>query len=192
MLSSATHNIGNAGLRTDPVDECYCSIAAAAVSDANPQPPLPRGTKIIAHVPLDGQSVTRMYTQSEFGRTYLYIEHGGYSFTTVDISKKQNRQVVNHGPGNIEPALYEELFEGGSVEVSPSWAVTAGIDSTGGAGMRSTLATGDPNDAKLLRTLGPEYANLADRDRRLVYLASPAQLLVVQDNRVTELDFFTN
>lgn len=57
------------------------AVPAAAVSSANPQ--LPRGTKIIAHVPLDGQSVTRMYTQSEFGRTYLYIEHGRYSFTTV-------------------------------------------------------------------------------------------------------------
>ena len=58
--------------------------------------------------------------------------------------------------------------------------------------MRSNLERSDPNDAKLLRAFGPEYANLADRDRRLVYFASPSQLLVVQDNRMTEIDFITN
>ena len=89
----------------------------------------------------------------------------------MDISKKQYPQKVDHAPENIEPPLYEELFEGGSVEGSPSWAVTAGVDSTGGAGMRSTLENSDPNDAKLLRAFGSEYANLADRDRRLVYFA---------------------
>ena len=166
------------------------AIHAAAVTSASPQ--LPRGTKIIAHVPLDGQSVTRMYTQSEYGHTYLYIQHGQYSFTTVDISKRQYIQKVDHAPGNIEPPLYEELFEGGSVEGSPSWAVTAGVDSTEGAGMRSALENSDPNDAKLLRAFGSEYANLADRDRRLVYFASPSQLLIVQDNRMTEIDFIAN
>ena len=166
------------------------AIHAAAVTSASPQ--LPRGTKIIAHVPLDGQSVTRMYTQSEYGHTYLYIQHGQYSFTTVDISKKQYPQKVDHAPGNIEPSLYEELFEGGSIEASASWAVTAGVDSTEGAGMRSALENSDPNDAKLLRAFGSEYANLADRDRRLVYFASPSQLLIVQDNRMTEIDFIAN
>ena len=37
---------------------------------------LPKGTKVIASVSLEGQPVTRMYTQTEYGRTYLYIEHG--------------------------------------------------------------------------------------------------------------------
>src|SRR5215469_35188 len=82
------------------------AIPAAAVSSTGPQ--LPRGTKIVAHVPLDGQPVIRMYTQSEYGHTYLYIQHGRYSFTTVDISKKGSPQVVDHAPRKIEPVLYEE------------------------------------------------------------------------------------
>ena len=165
------------------------AIPAAAVSSANLQ--LPRGTQIIAHVPLKGASVTRMYTQLEYGRTYLYIEHGRYAFTTVDVSNKQNPQVVNHAPRNIEPVVYEQLFEGGSIEVSPSPKVQDGIDSTGGRGMRSVLESRDANDAQLLGVFGQVYANLADRDRRLVYFASPSQLLVVQDNRMTEIDFIT-
>jgi hypothetical protein len=104
-------------------------VPAFAIS-ATPQ--LPRGARLVARIALDGQPVTRMYTQSEYGRTYLYIMHGQYSLTTVDISKKQDPQVVNHAPGNIEPALYQELFEGGSIEVSPNWEVIAGIDNTGG------------------------------------------------------------
>ena len=166
------------------------AVPASAIISATPQ--LPRGTRLVARMALDGQPVTRMYTQSEYGRTYLYIMHGQYSFTTVDISKKQYPQKVDHAPGNIEPSLYEELFEGGSIEASASWAVTAGVDSTEGAGMRSTLENSDPNDAKLLRAFGSEYANLADRDRRLVYFASPSQLLIVQDNRITEIDFIAN
>ena len=112
-----------------------------------------------------------MYTQLEYGRTYLYIEHGRYAFTTVDVSNKQNPQVVNHAPRNIEPVVYEQLFEGGSIEVSPSPKVQDGIDSTGGRGMRSVLESRDANDAQLLGVFGQVYANLADRDRRLVYFA---------------------
>jgi hypothetical protein len=58
--------------------------------------------------------------------------------------------------------------------------------------MRSVLESRDPNDAQLLGVFGQAYANLADRDRRLVYFASPSQLLVVQDKRMTEIDFITN
>ena len=114
---------------------------------------------------------------------YLYIGHGQYSFTTVDISEEQNPRVVNHTPGNVDPALYERLFKGGSVDVSPSWEIITGVDNCGSSEIRSVLEASDPNDASLLRALGPEYANLADRDRRLVYFASPSQLLVIQDSR---------
>lgn len=165
-------------------------IPAAPVSSVNVQ--LPRGTKIIAHIPLNGASVTRMFTQLEYGRTYLYVEHGQYAFITVDISNKQNPYVVNHTPGKVGPVVYEQLFEGGSIEVSSSWKIQAGIDSAGGFGTRSVLESGDPSDAKLLGVFGQGYANLADRDRRLVYFASPSQLRVVQDNRTTEIDFIAN
>jgi hypothetical protein len=119
-----------------------------------------------------------MYAQTEYGKTCLCIEHGRQSFTTVDISKKQNPQVVNHEPGKIEPARYEQLFEGGSIEVSPLSQVNAGFDNVGGRGMRSILESSDPDDANLLQALGPKYSNLADQDRRLVYFASPSQRLI--------------
>jgi hypothetical protein len=153
---------------------------------------LPKGTKVIASVSLEGQPVTRMYTQTEYGRTYLYIEHGRQSLTTVDISKKRNPLIVNREPGKVEPARYEQLSEGGSVQVSPQWHVNEGIDNQGGRGMLSVLESNDPDDANLLQAFGPKYSNLADRDRRLVYFASPSQLLVVQDNRLTAIDFITN
>jgi len=35
----------------------------------------------------------------------------------------------------------------------------------------------------LLKVVGSDYANLADRDHRIVYFASPSQLLVIRDNR---------
>ena len=160
---------------------------AIAASSTNTQ--LPKGTKVIASVSLDGQPVTRMYAQTEYGKTCLYIEHGRQSFTTVDISKKQNPQVVNHELGKIEPARYEQLFEGGSIEVSPLSQVNAGFDNVGGRGMRSILESSDPDDANLLQALGPKYSNnLADQDRRLVYFASPSQLLIVQDGRMTAID----
>jgi len=165
-------------------------FAAIAANSANT--PLPKGTKVVARIPLNGLPVTRMYTQLEYGRTYLYLEQGRGSLTTVDVTKKQNPQVVNHEPRKVEPARYEQLFEGGSIQVSPYWQVNAGIDNLGGREMYSVLESSNPDDAKLLEALGPRYGNLADRDRRLVYFASPSQLLVVQDNRLTAIDFIAN
>ena len=110
----------------------------------------------------------------------------------MDVSIKRNPQIVNHEPGTVEPARYEQLFEGGSVQVSPRWNVNAGFDNLGGRGMLSILENSNPDDANLLQAFGPKYSNLADRDRRLVYFASPAQLLIVQDNRMTAIDFITN
>ena len=157
------------------------AVPAFAASSAVPQ--LPSGTKLVARVRLGGQPVTHMYTMSEYGRTFLYIGHGPYSFTTVDISEGRNPQVVHHALGNVDPALYEQLFKSGSTEASPSWEIVGGIDNVEGSSMLSVLNSTDPNDAKLLGAIGLEYANLVDRDRRLVFFASPSQLLVVQDNR---------
>ena len=56
------------------------AVLAFAASSAAPQ--LPSGTKLVARVPLGGRPVTHMYTMSEYGRTFLYIGHGPYSFTT--------------------------------------------------------------------------------------------------------------
>ena len=157
--------------------------AALAASSAGPQ--APKGVKVLARVPLDGLPVTRMYTQWEYGRTYLYIEHGGQQFTTVDVTKKQKPQVVNHDPGKVEPKRYEELAEGGTIEVSPPWHVNAGIDNVGGRGMLSILASSDSDDVQLLQAFGRGSSNLADRDAHLIFFASPAQLLVVQDHRLS-------
>jgi len=166
------------------------AVPAFVVGSANPQ--LPKGTKVVGRVPLEGLPVTRMYTQWEHGRTYLYLEHGRQSFRTVDVSKKQNPQIVNHAPEEVVPARYEQLFEGGSIQVSPLWSVNGGIDNLGGRGMLSILDNDNPDDAKLWQAIGNGYSDLADRDSRLVYFASPSQLLIVQDNRMTAIDFITN
>lgn len=156
---------------------------AAAVS--SPIVPLPKGVKVLASVPLEGTPITRMYTQREYGHTFLYIEHGQLPLTAVDITKKQNPRIVQHQPSKVEPVRYEPLVEGGSIENWPQH-VTAGVDNRGGRG--SVLESSDPNDAKLLQAFVVENTNLVDRDSRLVYFASQSQLFIVQDNRWTPVD----
>ena len=163
-------------------------LPAIAVSSSSSQ--LPKGVKIVARVALEGMPVTGMYTQREYGRTYLYIEHGQQSITTVDITKKRNPRLVDHEPAKVDPVVYEELFEGGTIEVSRRH-VFGDLDNRGGGKMQDVLNSDDPQDAKLLQALGPRNSNLADRDSRLVYFASPSQLLIVQDNRWTPF-YFTN
>ena len=163
-----------------------------AVTASSTNPPLPKGVKIIASVPLQGQPVTRMYTQDEYGHIYLYIEHGPRSLTAVDVTKKLNPKIVNHEPGSIEPARYEELSEGGTIQVSPLFTVSKGFDNEGRRSMLGTLESGNPDDAKLLRAFGRQYVNLVDPDRRLVFFASVRYLFVVQDNRLTAIDFISN
>ena len=70
--------------------------------------------------------------------------------------------------------------------------MNAGYDNLGGRGMLGTLDNSNPDEAKLLQAIGTGYSNLADRDSRLVYFVSPSQLLIVQDNRMTAIDFITN
>lgn len=163
------------------------ALRAGAVANRNTQ--LPKGVEVVGRAALDGQPVIQMYTQWEYGRTYLYIVHSQESLTTVDVTQKRNPQIVNHAPAKVTPVQYEELAEGGTIQVSPLWNVNAGVDNLGGRGMLSILHSADPADAKVLNAFGSEYSNLADRDDRLVYLASPSQLLILRDKRFTALDY---
>jgi len=161
-------------------------FAAPAVSSAIV--PLPHGVKVLARVHLQGTPITRMYTQREYGHTFLYIEHGQQSLTSVDISKKRNPRIVEHQPAQVEPVRYEALSEGGSLEIWPRH-VMAGVDTHAGHGTFSNvLESSDPSDARLLQTFVSENTNLVDRDSELVYFASPSQLFIVQDNRPTSFD----
>lgn len=158
-----------------------------AVSTSSSIAPLPKGVKVLARVPLEGTPITRMYTQREYGHTFLYIEHGQQPLTTVDVTKKRRPRIVEHQPANLEPVRYEPLFDGGSIEIWPLH-VAAGVDNLGGRGINNVLQSSDPNDAKLLQAFVAENNNLVDRDSRLVYFASRSQLLIVQDNRPTPSD----
>ena len=161
-------------------------FAAPAVSSAIV--PLPHGVKVLARVPLQGTPITRMYTQREYGHTFLYIEHGQQSLTAVDISKKRNPHIVEHQPAQVDPVRYEAASEGGSMEVWPR-PVMAGLDTHAAHGtFSSVLESSNPNDARLLQAFVAENANLVDRDSELVYFASPSQLFIVQDNRPTSYD----
>lgn len=166
------------------------AIVGAAVSSGSTQPP--KGVKVLARVPLDGQPVTRMYTQWESGRAYLYIEHGREHLTTVDVTRKQNPQVVNHRPAQVEPTRYEELAEGGTIVASPPSNVSPGFDNVGGRGMFSILEASNPDDASLLQAFGRESSNLSDRDRNLIFFASPTQLLILEDSRWKGMDYTIN
>ena len=164
-----------------------------AVAGSSPIAPLPKGVKVLARVPLEGAPITRMYTQQEYGHTFLYIEHGQQPLTTVDVTRKRSPRIVEHHPAKVEPVRYQPLFEGGSIEIGPRH-VTAGVDNLGGPGMFSVLQSSYPNDAKLLQAFVAENTNLVDRDSRLVYFASRSQLFIVQDDRPTLFDLtnYTN
>ena len=159
-----------------------------AIAVNSPTVQLPKGVKVVARVPLEGMPVIGMYTQREYGHTFLYIEHGQQSTTSVDVTKKRNPRLVDHVPAKVDPVVYEQLFEGGTIEVSHRH-VFAGIDNVGGRGMFSILDKDDLEDAKLLEALGKGNRNVVDRDSQLVYFVSPSQLLIVQDNRSAPVDF---
>lgn len=99
------------------------------------------------------------------------------------MTGKNNPKVVNHEPAHVQPARYEDLAEGGSIDVSPQFRVNAGVDNVGGRGMFSILEGTNPDDAPLLQAFGRGSSDLVDRDRNLIFVASPAQLLVVEDGR---------
>jgi hypothetical protein len=158
-------------------------VGDAVVAASTTSLKAPKGVRVLARVPLDGVPVTRMYTQWESGRTYLYLEHTPQQIVAVDITKKNNPLIVDHAPRKIEPERYQELFEGGSIEVSSIWQVHAGVDNIGGRGILSVLQSSHSDDAPLLQAFGSEDSNLVESCRNLVFFASPARLLVIEDAR---------
>ena len=168
------------------------SNLSPAIAAASNSSELPKGVNIVAALPLQGQIATRMYTQDEYGHTYLYIEHGPQSLTVIDVTKKREPQIVDHQPGSIKPARYDQLWEGGSIQVSPLFTVSIGFDNQGVRGTLSNLEINNPEDAKLLSAFGQNYANLVDQDRRLVFFASAQYLFVVQDCRLAPTEFISD
>ena len=160
----------------------------SAIAVSSPVGQLPKGVKVVARIPLEGSPVTHMYTQWENGHTYLYLEHGAQSLTTVDVTKARSPRLVEREPAKVEPIRYLELFDGGTVEDSSGRHVYAGIDNRHSGSWVNILQNSDPDDAKLLEAFGQATRNLADRDSRVVYVASPAQLMILQDNRWTRID----
>jgi hypothetical protein len=47
-------------------------------------------------------------------------------------------------------------------------------------------------DAPLLQAFGRDSNNLADRDRNLIFFASPTQLVIVEDHRWYGMDYYIN
>ena len=166
------------------------AIPGSAVSSAST--PVPKGVKVLARVPLPGLPATRMYTQWESGRYFLYIEHGSEQITTVDVTKRRNPQVVNHEPALVETRRYEQLAEGTEIVVSPPVRVVAGFDNLGGRGMLSILESTNAADAPILQAFGRDSSNLTDRDRNLIFFASPTQLVIVEDHRWYGMDYTIN
>ena len=166
---------------TTAISQTRVVDAAVAAPSAGLQ--APKGVKVLARVPLDGLPVTRMYTQWEYGRTYLYLEHGPQQITAVDITGKNNPLIVDHAPGKIEPERYQELFEGGTIDISPIWHVNTRVDNIGGRGILSVLQSSHSDDEQLLQAFGPEDNNLVEPCRNLVFFASPARLSVIEDAR---------
>ena len=152
---------------------------------------VPQGVKILAQVPLQGPWASHMFTQWEHGRTYLYVEQGGEQITAIDITKKSDLRVVAHPPEPVAPTHYEPA-DGGPIEVMTQNAVTAGINNGKNASTLAVLQADDPRDAQLLRLFGYDSSNLVDRDRRLVFFASPTRLLVLGDNRWYGVDYSVN
>ena len=83
-------------------------------------------------------------------------------------------------PAQVEPTRYEELAEGGTIAASQPSQVNRGFDNVGGRGMLSIIEGRNPDDAPLLQAFGRESSNLSDPDRKLIFLASPTQLLIVE------------
>jgi hypothetical protein len=92
----------------------------------------------------------------------------------------------------VEPRQYEQLAEGTEIVVAPPVRVVAGADNLGGRGMLSILESTNAADAPILRAFGRYSSNLADRDRNLIFFASPTQLVIVEDHRWYGMDYSNN
>lgn len=171
----------------------FAAISAAPPGATSPlSVALPAGVTVLAQIPLQGPPTTRMYTQWEHGRTYLYVEQGSLQLTTVDITKARSPRVVSHQPAATSNTPKLIAADGGPLDITAPNSAVAGVDNVQDRGTLSVLQADNPEDAQLIRRFGRESSNLVDRDHHLVFFASASRLLIVEDARWNGMNYTTN
>lgn len=139
---------------------------------------------VIAHVPLNGPSATRMFTQYHNGHRYLYVDQGPANrVTVVDVSHPDKPVVVQstNWPANTAAGDVTFLGSGLAITQEPVQPVAQPAPST-----VNVLDVVDAGQPQVLRSFSGVTSVLSDRARNLVYIANPEGVWVVR-HRISQV-----
>lgn len=132
---------------------------------------------VIAHLPLNGPAVTRMFTQTHNYKRYLYVDQGGANgVTVIDVSRPSHPVVVQQSSWPNNAAAGDVQFVGSNLAVSQQPAETI-TPTPRTVNILDVVNAGQP---AVLKTFAGVTSVLTDTPRNLLYLANADGLWVVR------------
>jgi hypothetical protein len=164
------------------------SIAKDKPSDYDAQ-----RVSVIAHLPVAGNPVNRMFVQEQGGKQYLYMQQASHpGYTIVDVSRANKPKVVkrgafeNHGTSD----KFQMMSGGIALAETPASAGTGSsrheLAAPKTAGAASTpesvrvLDMSDPANPRTLQTFEGVTSILAEDSRSLIYIANGEGLWILR------------
>ena len=159
-------------------------IASPALFASNHKAPDRNGesANVIAHVPLSGPSATRMFTQYQDGRRYLYVDQGAVNgVTVIDVSRPSHPVVVRHTTWPNDSASGDVRFLGSDLAISEVPAQTVNQAPR----TLNVLDVVDAGRPAVLQTFSGVTSVLSDQPRNLLYVANNDGLWILR-HQVTQ------
>jgi hypothetical protein len=189
-----TSNFGGSGVALLLL---FVTIVPSATAKHKPETPTDSVT-VVAHVPLPGASVSKMFLQEHGGNQYLYLQQPSEEgFTIVDVTKPYLPSVVNRvnlankAPGEtlqmIGAGLSITEAPGAGTERSRAELASAKEEGTldGGIGgdpaqFVRLLDLSNPANPRTLQTFDAVSSILLDDGQNLIYIANSEGLWILR------------
>jgi hypothetical protein len=159
---------------------CVLLVSSAPTFAQKRPAPAPR-IRAIANVPLGGVSVRQILPYAAKRKHYLYLTFSsGQGYRVVDVTKPEHPALVDNAtiPAPVVPQEVRAI--GDNLGLAADSLAAARTPEPAAPGTINILDLSDPAHPQALLTLHNVSSDFTDTKRRLIYLANPDGLTIVQ------------
>ena len=180
---------------TFPLLAFVLAMGSHAVAKDNP----PQEVTVIAHLPLPGTTVSKMFLQPENGRQYLYLQQASeHGFTIVDVTKPNKPALTKSSafPNTASQGKLQVFRDGFAISETPETHAGTETPAIGAPPVKvqpaadaahpqsvRILDLSDPANPRTLKTFEGVTSVVPDNGRNLIYLTNSEGLWILRHKR---------
>jgi hypothetical protein len=177
---------------TLPLLAVFLATGSQAVAKDNP----PEQVTIIAHLPLPGTTVSKMFLQPENGKQYLYLQQASErGFSVIDVTKPNKPAMTKRSvfPNTAAEGKLQVFRDGFAIAETPEThaapaqePVPAKVQPAADAARPQSvrvLDLSDPANPRTLKTFEGVTSVVPDNGRNLIYLTNSEGLWILRHKR---------